>query len=82
MPQQFDFPGRRSVPQIKLSPKMVYGVIAVLFGLWLISGIYQVEPDEQGVKMQRSLMQEPLFSHGDQGVKIDTVKICLRDRGR
>ncbi len=49
MPQQFDFPGGRPGQPFKFSPKMLYGIVGVLAILWLLSGIYTVEPDEQGV---------------------------------
>ena len=47
MPQQFDFP-RSQVP-LKLNPKTVYMVLALLVVLWLGSGIYTVSPDEPAV---------------------------------
>lgn len=49
MPQQFEFPGRRTPPQLRLSPKMLYLVLGVLVGLWLLSGTYKVGPDEKAV---------------------------------
>ena len=50
MPQQFDFP-RNQVP-LKLNPKTVYMVLALLVVLWLASGIYTVAPDEQAVVLR------------------------------
>lgn len=50
MPQQFDFP-RSQVP-LKLNPKTVYMVLALLVVLWLGSGIYTVSPDEQAVVLR------------------------------
>ena len=51
MPQQFDFP-KSPVPSLKLNPRTVYLVVAVLFGLWLLSGIYTVAPDEKAVVLR------------------------------
>ena len=58
MPQQFDFPGGRPMPQFKLTPKTVYTVIGVLVGLWILSGIYKVAPDEQGVVLRFGKLYE------------------------
>ncbi len=52
MPQQFEFPSQRSLPQFKFNPKMLYSIIGILLGLWILSGIYTVEPDEQAVVLR------------------------------
>jgi membrane protease subunit HflK len=51
VPQQFDFP-KSPVPSLKLNPRTVYIVIGVLFGFWLLSGIYTVAPDEKAVVLR------------------------------
>jgi membrane protease subunit HflK len=51
VPQQFDFP-KSPVPSLKLNPRTVYLVVGVLFGLWLLSGIYTVAPDEKAVVLR------------------------------
>ena len=52
MPQQFEFPSQRSLPQFKFNPKMLYSIIGILLGLWILSGVYTVEPDEQAVVLR------------------------------
>ena len=52
MPQQFDFPGGRPIPPIKFTPKTLYIVLGVLAGLWILSGVYKVDPSEQGVVLR------------------------------
>lgn len=52
MPQQFEFPGRRTPVQLRFSPKMLYLVLGVLVGLWLLSGTYTVAPDEKAVVLR------------------------------
>ena len=49
MPQQFEFPGRRAPVQLHFNPKMLYLVLGVLVGLWLLSGTYTVSPDEKAI---------------------------------
>ena len=58
MPQQFDFPGRRPMPPFKLTPKMLYTVLGVLVGLWILSGVYTVAPDEKGVVLRYGKLRE------------------------
>ena len=52
MPQQFEFPGGRPGQPFKFSPKMLYGIVGALVALWFLSGIYTVDPDEQGVVLR------------------------------
>lgn len=49
MPQQFEFPGKRTPPQLRFSPRMLLAVIGVLAALWVLSGTYTVGPDERAV---------------------------------
>jgi len=49
MPQQFEFPGRRTAPQLRFSPRMLLAVVGVLGALWVLSGTYTVSPDERAV---------------------------------
>ena len=49
MPQQFEFPGRRTPSQLRFSPKILYLVLGVLAVLWLASGIYTVQQYERAV---------------------------------
>jgi len=52
MPQQFEFPGKRPSVQLNFSPKMLYSVLGIIVGLWLLSGIYTVAPDEMAVVLR------------------------------
>ena len=47
MPQQFDFP--KSPIQLNFNPRTVYLVLGILGILWVLSGIYTVDPDENAV---------------------------------
>ena len=47
MPQQFEFPGRQTSPQLRFSPKMLYLVLGVLVGLW------RDRLEEAGIDSQR-----------------------------
>lgn len=49
--QQYDFPGRPSF-DLSLSPRLVYYGLGVLVLLWLLSGIYIVQPAEQAVVLR------------------------------
>ena len=49
--QQYDFPGRPSF-DLSLSPRLVYYGLGVLILLWLLSGIYIVQPAEQAVVLR------------------------------
>lgn len=51
MPQQFDFPKAQMSP-IRFQPRNVYMVLGILAVLWLLSGIYQVGPDEKAVVLR------------------------------
>ena len=46
--QEYQFPNRPNF-DLKFNPKMVYYGLAALLLLWLASGIYVVQPDEQAV---------------------------------
>ena len=46
--QQYNFPGRSRIP-VRLESRMVYYIVAIIALLWIGSGIYIVDPDEQGV---------------------------------
>lgn len=46
--QEYQFPNRPNF-DLKFNPKMVYYALGVLALLWLASGIYIVQPDEQAV---------------------------------
>lgn len=48
MPQQFDFP-KSPVQSLRFSPRTVYLILGVLAALWVLSGIYTVDPDEKAV---------------------------------
>ena len=60
MPQQFEFPGKKNMPPINFNPKMIYAILAGLVGLWLVSGIYSVEPDEKAVVLRFGKFQEEM----------------------
>jgi len=49
--QQYDFPNR---PQLNLNfhPKLIYYALAAILGLWLLSGIYIVNPAEEAVVLR------------------------------
>ena len=46
--QQYDFPGRPSF-DLSFSPRLVYYGLGILALLWLVSGVYIVQPAEQAV---------------------------------
>ena len=48
MPQQFEFP-RSGVPSLKLNTRTMYLILGILLALWLLSGVYTVDTDEQSV---------------------------------
>ena len=48
MPQQFEFP-KTGVPSLKLNAQTAYLILGVLLALWLLSGVYKVDTDEQAV---------------------------------
>jgi len=58
MPQQFEFPKRRTAPQLSFSPRMLYAVLGILIVLWLLSGVYTVAPDEQAVVLRFGRFKE------------------------
>ena len=88
MPTQIDFSGGKTpVPPIRFNPKMVYIGIAVLVGLWLLSGVYTVAPDEKAVILRFGKLQEVvdpgLHYHWRprvDGAKTDLLAIHLGDR--
>lgn len=57
MPQQFDFP-KNPVQQLRFNPRMVYLVLGILGVLWILSGVYTVEPDEKAVVLRFGKLQE------------------------
>ena len=57
MGQQFDFP-KGSVPSLNFTARTVYLVMGVLVGLWLLSGVYTVDPSEQAVVLRFGKFQE------------------------
>ncbi len=78
MPQQFEFPGQKAVPQLNFSPQMVYIVLGILIALWGLSGIYTVEPDEQGVvlrfKKLHDVVEPGLHYHLPPPIEVVIVK--------
>jgi membrane protease subunit HflK len=58
MPQQFDFPGGKPVSSLKFTPKTLYSIVGVVVALWILSGIYKVDPDEQGVVLRFGKLSE------------------------
>jgi len=52
MPQQFDFPGGKSMPTLKLTPKTLAATLGIIAVLWIMSGIYKVAPDERGIVLR------------------------------
>ena len=48
MPQQFEFP-RAGLPSLKLNTRTVYLILGILLALWLLSGVYTVDTDEQAI---------------------------------
>jgi len=48
MPQQFEFP-RGGVPSLKFNTQTAYLILGILLALWLLSGVYTVDTDEQAV---------------------------------
>ena len=60
MPQQFEFPGKKNMPPINFSPKLIYAILGGLVGLWLVSGIYTVDPDEKAVVLRFGKFQEEM----------------------
>ena len=48
MPQQFDFP-KPPMQGLNFNPRTIYLILGILGVLWLLSGIYQVGPDEKAV---------------------------------
>jgi membrane protease subunit HflK len=57
MPQQFDFP-KNPVQQLRFNPRTVYLVLGILGVLWILSGVYTVEPDEKAVILRFGKLQE------------------------
>ena len=57
MPQQFDFP-KNPVQQLRFNPRTVYLVLGILGVLWILSGVYTVEPDEKAVVLRFGKLQE------------------------
>ena len=49
--QQYDFPNKPNL-DINLSPRLVIYALAALILLWLASGIYIVNPEEQAVVLR------------------------------
>ena len=47
-PQQFEFP-RAGLPSLKLNTRTVYLILGILLALWLLSGVYTVDTDEQAI---------------------------------
>lgn len=58
MPQKFDFPTGKSVPSLNFTPKTAYMVLGAIAVLWVLSGIYKVGPDEQGVVLRFGKLSE------------------------
>jgi modulator of FtsH protease HflK len=59
MPTQIDFSGgKSSVPPIRFNPKMIYIGVVVLVGIWFLSGVYTVAPDEKAVILRFGRIQE------------------------
>ena len=52
MPQQFDFPGGKPMPSFTLTPKSLAAILGVIVALWVLSGIYKIAPDEQGIVLR------------------------------
>ena len=58
MPQQFEFPGGKPMPSFKLTPKTLAAILGIIAVLWILSGIYKVAPDEQGVVLHFGALSE------------------------
>ena len=56
MPQQFEFP--KSPIKLNFNPRTVYLVLGILGILWVLSGIYTVDPDENAVILRFGKLQE------------------------
>ncbi len=57
MPQQFDFP-KSPIQQLRFNPRTVYLVLGALAVLWILSGIYTVDPDEKAVILRFGKLQD------------------------
>ena len=57
MPQQFDFP-KNPVQQLRINPRTVYLVLGILGILWVLSGIYTVNPDERAIVLRFGKLQD------------------------
>ena len=49
--QQYDFPNKPNL-DLNISPKLIVYALGVILLLWLASGIYIVNPEEQAVVMR------------------------------
>ena len=58
MPQKFDFPSGKPVPPFNFTPRTAYIVVAAIAVLWVLSGVYKVGPDEQGVVVRFGKLAE------------------------
>ena len=58
MPQKFDFPTGKPVPALNFTPRTAYMVLGAIALLWVLSGVYKVGPDEQGVVLRYGALKE------------------------
>ena len=49
--QQYDFPRRPDI-NLRISPRMIYLALGVILLIWVLSGIYQVDADQQAVVLR------------------------------
>jgi membrane protease subunit HflK len=58
MPQKFEFPTGKPVPSLNFTPRTAYLVLAAIAALWVLSGVYKIGPDEQGVVLRFGKLEE------------------------
>ncbi|HCL29488.1 MAG TPA: FtsH protease activity modulator HflK [Candidatus Latescibacteria bacterium] len=81
MPQQFDFP-KNPIQQLRFSPRTVYLVLAVLATLWVLSGIYTVDPDEKAVILRfgklHAVVDPGLHYHLPRPIEMNIIRSTTR----
>ena len=77
MPQQFDFP-KSPIQQLRFNPRTVYLVLAALFILWVLSGMYKVGTDERAVVLRFGKLHEVvgpgLHYHMPAPIEMDIIR--------